>query len=61
MAPPSDWGSLQQAADYCGVSAKTIRRWIASGHIAAKRFGPRVIRIRMSSLDAAGRDLRRGA
>jgi len=31
--------SARQAAAYCGVSEKTVRRWIASGKLAAQRDG----------------------
>jgi excisionase family DNA binding protein len=31
--------SARQAAAYCGVSDKTIRRWIAAGRLAAARDG----------------------
>lgn len=51
------WGTIQQAADLYQVSTKTIRRMIARGQINAQRFGPRLIRVDINSLDQAGRSL----
>lgn len=53
----SDWGTIQEAADRYKVSAKTIRRMITRGQIEAKRFGPRLIRVNLASLEQAGRSL----
>lgn len=36
---------LQEAADLCGVSYRTIRRWVADGRINAVRVGPRLLKI----------------
>jgi excisionase family DNA binding protein len=44
--------SIPQAADYLGVSAKTIRRYIAAGRVAGYRAGPRLIRVDLNELDA---------
>lgn len=33
--------STQEAADYCGVSTTTIRRWIDGGELRAFRVGPK--------------------
>ena len=49
--------SLADAADYYGVSTKTIRRWISDGRIEGYRVGPRLLRVRMDSLDSASRKL----
>jgi excisionase family DNA binding protein len=43
--------SARQAAVYCGVSDKTIRRWIPMGRLAAERDG-RDFRIARAALDA---------
>lgn len=51
------WASLQEAAEYWGVSVKTIRRYIAAGMIDARRVGPRSIRVELESLDALGTPL----
>ena len=42
--------SIQQAALFLGLSEKTIRRWIADGHIKAYRLGARTIRVDRESL-----------
>jgi len=52
-----DWGTIQDAADRKKVSTKTIRRYITQGVIEAERFGPRLIRVNLSSLDNVGRTL----
>ena len=49
--------SLAEAATYYGVSTKTVRRWIADGRIEGYRVGPRLLRVRMDSLDSATRRL----
>ena len=54
---PSSWGTIQEAADRYRVSPKTIRRMITRGQIEAQRFGPRLIRVNLTSLDQAGRSL----
>jgi len=36
---------LQEAADRCDVSYRTIRRYIASGRLNAVRVGPRVLKV----------------
>ena len=51
------WGTLADAGEVLGVSTKTIRRRIADGSIKARKFGPRLIRVEMSSLEAFGRPL----
>jgi len=53
----STWGTMEEAARYLGVSAKTIRRRITDGSIRAKKFGPRTIRVDMDSLEQSGRPL----
>ena len=44
--------SLADAAEYLGVSTKTIRRYIASGRLTGYRTGPRLLRVDMTELDA---------
>lgn len=51
---PNHWGTIQDAADRYQVSTKTIRRMIARGQIEAQRFGPRLIRVNLESLQQAG-------
>lgn len=57
-APPLDparlprWIRVDQAARACSVSARTIRRWIAAGHLKASRpANGRVIVDRDSLID----------
>lgn len=51
------WGTIQDAADYFQVSTKTIRRRIADGEIRATRFGPRLIRVDLETLENVGRPI----
>jgi excisionase family DNA binding protein len=44
--------SIATAAEYAGVTTKTIRRWIAAGRLRGYRAGPRLIRVRVDELDA---------
>ena len=37
--------TVQEAADYLGVSSKTIYKWIAEGSLKAHKIGKRMIRI----------------
>ena len=55
--PTIEWGTIYQAAERKQVSTKTIRRYITQGLIEAERFGPRLIRVNLTSLDQAGRSL----
>lgn len=42
---------LQEAADRCGVCYRTIRRYIAAGHLNAVRVGPRLLKIDAAELE----------
>jgi excisionase family DNA binding protein len=53
--------SISNAADYAGVCTKTIRRWIASGHLSAYRVGPKLIRVDLDQLDAMFQPIGGGA
>lgn len=44
--------SVAHAATYADVSAKTIRRWISVGRLAAYRVGPRLVKVDLNDLDA---------
>ena len=37
--------TLSEAARRYGMSARTLRRWVASGRLPAWRVGPRLIRV----------------
>lgn len=43
---------LPRAAEYLGVSTKTIRRYIASGALTGYRIGPKLLRVDRAELDA---------
>lgn len=42
---------LSEAADRCGLSYRTIRRYVASGRISAVRVGPRLLKVDAADLD----------
>jgi len=42
--------SINEAAEFCGVSHWTIRNWVKSGKLNGVRVGPRVLRIPESQL-----------
>ncbi|MEP9391157.1 excisionase family DNA-binding protein [Gordonia sp. VNK1] len=50
---PKRWASIQQTADYIGVTDRTIRQMIADGRICGYRNGRRVIRIDLNEVDAS--------
>lgn len=52
------WVTLDEASEHFSVSRDTLRRMISRGEVEAKRFGPRLIRVNLSSIEAAGRPLR---
>ena len=43
---------LQQAADRCGVSYRTVRRWVADGRLNAVRVGPRLLKVNPEHVEA---------
>lgn len=45
------WASIDEAAEYFGVTKRTIRRRIAEGDLPAYRVGG-LIRIKITDLDA---------
>lgn len=52
-----DLGTMEEAARRIGVSVKTIRRRITDGSIKAYKYGPRLIRVDMTSLNDCRRSL----
>jgi excisionase family DNA binding protein len=49
---PGAFISLTQAAEMLNISVPTLRRRIAAGELPAFRSGRRIIRIRVSDLEA---------
>jgi excisionase family DNA binding protein len=47
------WITQQEAAEYLGVTDRTIRQMIADGRLTGYRNGPRLIRIDLHEIDAA--------
>jgi excisionase family DNA binding protein len=45
------WAPVQQTATYLGVDERTVRRYIASGRLDARRIGPRLIRVDRDSVE----------
>ena len=50
--PDRRWISLSEAADYCGMNEKSIRRYIAAGKLKAYRVGSKTIRLDQNEIDA---------
>jgi excisionase family DNA binding protein len=47
------WATMQQTADYMGVSLRTVREWITQGKITGYRINARVIRVDLNEVDGA--------
>lgn len=45
--------SILEAAEYLGVTDRTIRQMIADGRLNGYRLGSRVVRLRQGDIDAA--------
>lgn len=43
--------SITETAETLAVSTKTVRRYIAAGHLEAVRIGRRTIRVKVDSID----------
>ena len=43
--------SINAAAEYAGVSTRTIRRYVSAGRLTGYRFGPRLIKINLAEVD----------
>jgi excisionase family DNA binding protein len=52
-APTRRWASLNDAADYLGVTHRTIRQWITDGKIRGYRANARLYRVDLNEIDAA--------
>jgi excisionase family DNA binding protein len=46
-----DLMALPEAADYCHISYRTLRRWISAGRLDAVRVGPRLLFVKVTDLD----------
>ena len=44
--------SLQQAAQRCGVTVRTMRRWVVEGRLTGYRLGSTLIRLDRAEVDA---------
>ncbi|OZB84379.1 helix-turn-helix domain-containing protein [Microbacterium sp. 13-71-7] len=64
IAASSERGELidvAEAAGILGVSTRSVRRYIAEGYLPARRFGPKLIRIRRSDLEVMGENVIRAS
>jgi excisionase family DNA binding protein len=43
---------LAAAADYAGITTRTLRSWVANGLLPAYRIGPRQVQIDLNDIDA---------
>lgn len=46
--------TIEQVATHYNVSTKTVRRWLAEGHITGRRLGGRLIRLDRDSVLTMG-------
>ena len=46
--------SILEAADFCGVTDRTIREWIKAGILPAYRYGTKIVRIDPDDLERLG-------
>jgi excisionase family DNA binding protein len=44
---------IREAADYLGVTERTIRQMISDGRLTGYRSGPRLVRLDLNEIDAA--------
>lgn len=51
--PTRRYAKLAEAAEYLGVTDRTIRQMIADGRLTGYRNGPRLIRVDLNEVDAA--------
>ena len=52
MTSTSTYISIDDAALRLRVHSKTVRKWVAAGHVPAYRLGPKVLRIKLADLEA---------
>jgi excisionase family DNA binding protein len=51
--PTRHFVSIEQAAEYTGLSTKTLRRRIADGTITGYRAGPKLVRVDLNEVDTS--------
>lgn len=51
-APAPAYLTRKQAAEYIGVVPKTIDNMVARGDLKVVRFGPRIVRVTVESIQA---------
>jgi excisionase family DNA binding protein len=49
--PIRDFVSIEQAANYTGLSNQTLRRRIADGTLTGYRAGPKLVRVDLADVD----------
>jgi excisionase family DNA binding protein len=53
--------SVREVAEFHGVSEKTVRRWISSGHLHADRVGPKLLRIDRTEMYLLSKPVEKGS
>lgn len=51
------WASFDEAARYTGISVRTLRDWVAKGHLPAYRIGPKRVQIDLRDVDRLRRQV----
>lgn len=46
-----DYATIPQIAEYLGVDARTVRRYISEGVLPAYRVGPKVLRVDLNEVE----------
>lgn len=58
---PRKYGKISEAAEYLGVTERTIRQMIADGRLTGYRSGKRLVRVDLNEVDAAMKPFGGGA
>lgn len=53
IVPERRYVKMKAAADYLGVTDRTIRQMIADGRLTGYRSGSRLVRVDLNEIDAA--------
>jgi excisionase family DNA binding protein len=51
-APRRRYASVEQAAEFYGVTTRTVRRWLADGRLTAYRIGNHLLRLDWSEVES---------